>query len=203
MPHQAFAKTGKVLAAAVLATGGMLAFPAAPAQAADCVWEFNGPFKFKQGDGIIVDLDTDQSKAVTGIALMFDGKTSWNGDPFGGIDGNAITVNVEWFGLEHRSYPGTIGPDGLVAGTVAGPTINTTYQSTSALRCIPKDAAAQRGITVNVTVNGDVDVYDVPDGVGTVIGMLAKGATVQLVEPCRDGWCHVQNGWVWGDFLDQ
>jgi hypothetical protein len=56
------------------------------------------------------------------------------------------------------------------------------------------------------TVTDDVDVYDVPDGVGSVIGVLAKGSRVPLLEPCRDGWCRVQanvpggSGWVWGDF---
>lgn len=58
------------------------------------------------------------------------------------------------------------------------------------------------------TVNGDVDIYDVPDGVGNVIGVLDRGRRVGLVEPCRDGWCHVVlpempggKGWVWGEFL--
>jgi hypothetical protein len=202
MPPHTFASTGRLLAAGVVATAGLLAIPAGPVQAANCVWEFNGPFTFTQGDGFTVDLPTDQSKSVTaGIAVLYDpvANITWNGAGSGGIQGNSISVNVEWFGLENRSYPGTIGPDGLVAGTVQGPTVNTTYQSTSALRCIPEDAAAQRG----VTVNGDVDLYDVPDGVGNIIGMLRQGTTVQLVEPCREGWCHVQNGWVWGEFLDQ
>lgn len=193
-------KTSRSVFAAIVAAGGALAISAAPAQAADCDWEFNGPFKFTQGDGVKGSLDTDGKKAVVGTtALMYNATTSWNGKPAGGIDGNAITITVDWYGLEPRSYPGTIGPDGRVAGTVAGATVNTTYQSTDALRCIPKAVAAQRG----VTVNGDVDLYDGPDGVGNVIGMLRKGTTVQLAEPCRDGWCHVQNGWVWGEFLDQ
>jgi hypothetical protein len=57
------------------------------------------------------------------------------------------------------------------------------------------------------TVTGDVDVYDVPGGVGTVIGMLVQGA--QVSAECReDRWCAVSgdvpphgNGWVWGEFL--
>jgi serine/threonine protein kinase len=57
-------------------------------------------------------------------------------------------------------------------------------------------------------VNDAVDVYDIPDGVGNVIGVLHPGRRVSLVEPCRDGWCHVVlpempggKAWVWGEFL--
>lgn len=51
------------------------------------------------------------------------------------------------------------------------------------------------------TVTGDVDVYDVPGGVGTVVGMLSAGQ--QVTKNCRsDNWCEVPGqGWVWGDFL--
>ena len=51
------------------------------------------------------------------------------------------------------------------------------------------------------TVTGDVDVYDVPGGVGTVVGMLSVGQ--QVTKNCRpDNWCEVPGqGWVWGDFL--
>lgn len=56
-------------------------------------------------------------------------------------------------------------------------------------------------------VTGDVDVYDVPDGVGTVIGMLRAGTQVPLVLCRADQWCQIQNeasggpAWVWGEFL--
>jgi hypothetical protein len=60
-------------------------------------------------------------------------------------------------------------------------------------------------------VNADVDVYDVPGGVGTVIGVLegGDGQRVDLGSGCReDKWCNIvwQGGtggtaWVWGDFL--
>jgi hypothetical protein len=60
-------------------------------------------------------------------------------------------------------------------------------------------------------VTGDVDVYDVPGGVGNVIGMLegGEGQQVKLGSGCKgDNWCNVvwQAGpggtaWVWGDFL--
>ena len=56
------------------------------------------------------------------------------------------------------------------------------------------------------TVTGDVDIYDVPGGGGTVIGVLAAGRKVAAV--CQaDQWCKVtdalpgRTGWVWGEFL--
>jgi uncharacterized protein YraI len=60
---------------------------------------------------------------------------------------------------------------------------------------------------VTAAVTGDVDVYDVPGGVGTVIGMLEQGNNVPLLAECQEGWCNVQadvpggKGWVWGEFL--
>ncbi len=60
-------------------------------------------------------------------------------------------------------------------------------------------------------VTADVDVYDVPGGVGTVIGMLegGDGQQVQLGSGCKDdNWCNIVwsagpggKAWVWGDFL--
>jgi hypothetical protein len=62
--------------------------------------------------------------------------------------------------------------------------------------------------TGGALVKDAVDIYDVPDGVGNIIGVLHPGRRVDLVEPCRDGWCHVVlpempggTGWVWGEFL--
>ncbi len=54
----------------------------------------------------------------------------------------------------------------------------------------------------NVTVNGDVDLYDQPGGNGNIVGMLAMGQTIGMGQ-CIDGWCQVTGGWVWGEFLDQ
>jgi hypothetical protein len=55
------------------------------------------------------------------------------------------------------------------------------------------------------TVTSDVDLYDVPGGVGTVIGMLEGGSTVPLITCREDQWCRVGagngQGWVWGEFL--
>jgi hypothetical protein len=74
------------------------------------------------------------------------------------------------------------------------------------IRKLGKKKPAQPDL-VMAAVADDVDVYDAPGGAGNVIGMLAKGSRVGLLEPCRDGWCHVKaevpggQGWVWGEFL--
>lgn len=195
---------GKLLAASIMAAGAVLAIPAGPADAAPCEWQFNGPFKIALSNGVKTSWDTDQNKGLTGIALMFDGKTSWNGDESGGINGQAVNITTTWFmpgGDKVWNYSGNINGNGLVAGSVSGNggpgSGNGTFTSSTPLRCIPANVAS------GVTVNGDVDLYDVPDGVGNIIGILRKGTSVELTEPCRDGWCHVKQGWVWGEFLNQ
>lgn len=52
--------------------------------------------------------------------------------------------------------------------------------------------------SMTATVLLDVDVYDVPGGVGKVTGMLEKDLVVTLVEPCEDNWCHVEGEGVPG-----
>jgi hypothetical protein len=73
------------------------------------------------------------------------------------------------------------------------------------------DQQAPGGGSNSKEVTGDVDVYDVPGGVGKVIGMLdgGEGQTVQLGSGCKgDNWCNIVwsggpggKAWVWGDFL--
>ena len=49
-------------------------------------------------------------------------------------------------------------------------------------------------------MTGDVDIYDVPGGEGSVIGILRQNESVGLAGNCRpQDWCHVVGvGWVWG-----
>jgi hypothetical protein len=47
----------------------------------------------------------------------------------------------------------------------------------------------------------DVDLYDVPGGVGRVIGVLRQKQTFPLVRCRDDDWCQLSNGWVWGSFI--
>jgi hypothetical protein len=61
----------------------------------------------------------------------------------------------------------------------------------------PAPATTDTG-SMTATVLLDVDVYDVPGGVGKVTGMLEKDLVVTLVEPCEDNWCHVEGDGVPG-----
>ncbi|NYH99947.1 CAP domain-containing protein [Cupriavidus plantarum] len=61
------------------------------------------------------------------------------------------------------------------------------------------ERSAARPITT--VIISDVDLYDVPGGVGRVIGMLRQGQTLPLYECKADDWCRVAGGWVWGAFL--
>jgi len=47
----------------------------------------------------------------------------------------------------------------------------------------------------------DVDLYDVPGGVGRVIGILRRGQTFPLIGCRADDWCQLSEGWVWGSFI--
>jgi hypothetical protein len=48
------------------------------------------------------------------------------------------------------------------------------------------------------------DLYDVPGGNGTIIGMLRQGQVVKVVKACPSGdWCDLTDpkGSAWGSFL--
>jgi uncharacterized protein YkwD len=47
----------------------------------------------------------------------------------------------------------------------------------------------------------DVDLYDVPGGVGRVIGILRRGQQFRLIQCRPDDWCQLSDGWVWGSFI--
>jgi hypothetical protein len=51
------------------------------------------------------------------------------------------------------------------------------------------------------SIISDVDLYDVPGGVGKVIGVLRQGQKFPLVGCRTDDWCQLSNGWVWGSFI--
>lgn len=53
----------------------------------------------------------------------------------------------------------------------------------------------------NTSIISDVDLYDIPGGVGRVIGILRQGQILRLYECKADDWCRVEGGWVWGSFL--
>jgi hypothetical protein len=98
-------------------------------------------------------------------------------------------------------------PSAAATSTSSAPTTPSTTAPPTTAQATPTSAPAAGGGGVGTVVDA-VDIYDVPDGVGNVIGVLHPGRQVTLVEPCRDGWCHVVlpempggTGWVWGEFL--
>jgi hypothetical protein len=130
----------------------------------------------------------------------------------GGIEPNGF------FGLRYDSdtfpndppviFRGDVTPDGGARGTFNAK-LNGTWELVTPLKCVTTAAGAAGGNSREVT--GDVEVYDVPGGVGTVIGTLegGDGQRVNLGSGCRDdNWCNVAfaggpggTAWVWGDFL--
>lgn len=77
--------------------------------------------------------------------------------------------------------------------------------------CATAENASTTGFGT-ATVISDVDIYAIPDGVGTPYPgvFLDDGDVYELVEPCRDNWCHLYidsipggQGWVYQDgFLE-
>lgn len=61
--------------------------------------------------------------------------------------------------------------------------------------CVPNPTPQK-----TATVTGDVDIYDVPGGEGSVIGILRQNESVGLAGDCQpQDWCQVVGkGWVWG-----
>jgi hypothetical protein len=75
----------------------------------------------------------------------------------------------------------------------------TTRAAAAAAAAAPAPAPAPtEAPKMTATVLLDVDVYDVPGGIGKVVGMLEKDLEVTLVEPCEDNWCHVEGEGVPG-----
>ena len=147
-------------------------------------------------------------------------------------DNGNIHLTTSWGG----DYKGGVGSDAFIGGTTssAGQKNVVTWRGNRAATCRPEKpvrtlgkkkpapAGPKGGAVANkpgieilaapaapknmATVTGDVDIYDVPGGGGTVIGVLAAGRKVAAV--CQaDQWCKVtdalpgRTGWVWGEFL--
>lgn len=74
----------------------------------------------------------------------------------------------------------------------------------------PEPEPEPEPVQPTATVISDVDVYDVPGGEGTVVGILRGTSVVDLLTCQADQWCQVSGaavpggtGWVWGEFLQR
>jgi hypothetical protein len=121
-------------------------------------------------------------------------------------------MNVLFFqdGKSSVELIGDVGADGIAKGFRPGAGGESVLWTSTPMACIQKAEAGSNTDPNSREVTGDVDVYDVPGGVGTVIGMLdgGEGQRVQLGSGCRDdSWCNIAweggTAWVWGDFLKQ
>lgn len=128
------------------------------------------------------------------------------GNASGSIQGRTIDFTITWDDTRTQAhFTGTVGDDGIAHGISTGESVPINlwnpgpWDSQGPLNC------GEAAITVQV-VDEDVDVYDVPGGVGNVIGILRVNSRVELVGDCRpQDWCQVKSpavpggqGWVWG-----
>jgi hypothetical protein len=70
-------------------------------------------------------------------------------------------------------------------------------QGLAATRVLETGSGPQK----TTAIISDVDLYDIPGGVGKVIGVLRKGQKFPLVGCRADDWCQLSSGWVWGSFI--
>lgn len=213
------------VSATILFAAGMC-LPAS-AHAAPCSqWRFDGPTSFVEVNGAWTlsfddsDATVDYIEALVDPApypgiILLNGRIKDNGTI--SLKADPIEYMVNW------TYQGFVNERGYAYGDLIGWQGDTegSWKSAEPLACAdsgpaPEDsdspaeeADSPSGDTMEVT--GDVDVYDVPGGVGEVIGILrgGQGQTVEMGSGCRDdSWCNIvwadgPNGtaWVWGDFL--
>lgn len=112
-----------------------------PAQAECRQWEFSRrEWSLKQGD-LTVTLDVRRSgKNLSGNARYVSlKKVSHTGKVLGTIDGNNITLDIEWDDASGGLYKGVIGHTGLIRGTVnvdkADPTNNWRWIGLTRMFC--------------------------------------------------------------------
>ena len=223
MPKGRIQKTSPLFAAAMAvsatglfsATGPAQALPPIPLAPGDCqTWVFpGGTVQLTQATGEVLSFTASGAVDDSVAHWKYPNGASDPGRATAGIapDGHIEVIWYEKQGSEvQRSieFDGDVGADGTARGVRPGSDTDVTWTSTP-MKC---DSAAPTSQANSREVTGDVDVYDVPGGVGTVIGMLegGEGQRVQLGSGCKeDRWCNVVwpagpggTAWVWGDFLE-
>ena len=125
------------------------------------------------------------------------------GDVTGGLTGSHAEFLVHWDqGPESPNkwqYSGDVGDDLSLSGTLRAPGVTEAWHSEAPVECVaPKPDTDPAVGQKTATVLQEVDVYNQPDGHGTVYRdadghkiFLIAGRQVQLVKPCRDNWCQV------------
>ena len=219
MPKGRIQKTSPLIAAAMAvsatglfsATGPAQALPPIPLAPGDCqTWVFpGGTVQLTQATGEVFSFrGRGPSVNVDSVAWwQYPNGTSDQGGAIGAIGPNG-RIEVQWYEKTRIiKFKGDVGADGIARGVRPGADTDVTWTSTP-MEC---DSAAPTSQGNSREVTGDVEVYDVPGGVGTVIGTLegGEGQRVQLGSGCKeDRWCNIAwpagpggTAWVWGDFL--
>lgn len=220
-------------AATTLGALALLVVPTAQAQPRCVQFGFPGDVQLRQSNGWDVTFSSTDATASGPAQATGASGAKMNGTISGGIERRNINLVIAWAGGPTASYTGVVGDDYHMSGTTG----TATYRSVFPISCltladppppqpplegpIPADPGPQpprqgplppESMSKRVTVNGDVEVYDVPGGGGTVIGELdgGEGQQVSLFRCKPDNWCHVAfaggpdgKGWVWGAYLDR
>ena len=217
--------------------GPMLPLPLAP----PCgQFVFNGDFPVQQANGWQVFFTSTGPTSVGGRAVEVSSTNEKIiGTVSGGIQGRNIDFTIRWDNHPSQHYFGAVNDAALVQGNSIDQSNGNMvgWHSTRPLDCstpaappagtaitpVPKGPLnpfpAPSGTAFDATVTSDVDVYDVPGGTGTKIGILRAGRHVQFAgdgglpaapgQTCKpNDWCHVVipelpggSGWVWDQFL--
>ncbi len=209
-----FVQKSAVAAVAVAAACTGFITSAAPAQAAVCTdWVFREmTTRMNISSGDKMQWGGGTGKDSFGPGIWSNSAKTWDGAVSAHITGaNSLSINytdsqVSW------DLIGTIDSQGIATGNVTS-IPGATFRSDQAFECnVTGEAAATPTGPGTATVTSDVDIYQVPDGVGTPLPgvFLNAGDKYTLVEPCRDNWCHLAipsapggTGWAYQDgFLD-
>ncbi|HZQ33246.1 MAG TPA: hypothetical protein VFB19_16105 [Mycobacterium sp.] len=203
-------------AAAIIATALVTAptaparpdFPLAPACDAFKLPSFTN---FVAGSRIVTIGFAPDGKSGRANTGGYGSQDSSFGDVTGGLNGRHAEFLVHWDqgpeGGNKWQYSGDVGDDLGLAGTLRAPGVTEAWHSEVPVECVaPKPDASPAASQKTATVLQAVDVYNQPDGTGTVYRdaagqkiFLPVGRQVQLVKPCRENWCQVVDPDVPGD----
>jgi hypothetical protein len=114
---------------------------------------------------------------------------------------DCIQANASCEALMYNTFGSVNAPAEIAKQCVPAFQACTTRAAAAAAAATPAPAPAPaptEAPKMTATVLLDVDVYDVPGGIGKIIGMLEKDLEVSLVEPCEENWCHVEGEGVPG-----
>jgi hypothetical protein len=218
-------------AGAVLAAPLAGASPAT-AQAPCAQWDLSGWWLAIQTNAKVgFNMQQTGTELRGGAQASVTGFQSLQGSLDGVVHGDRISFTVYWSSGSVGVYSGKIDSTGTIEGTTRDNRsgAQASWYSTARMNCLAREAPPPaKKVDPNApdvlkedggfsdalgtapppaqnvaTVNGDVDLYDAPDGNGNVIGILRKGQKVTLAAPgCNAGtWCRITEGFVWGAFL--